>query len=47
MVGALSNGDIADNIVWPLSAQTTRISTFCTITHIFVMAVDRNFNFNL
>jgi len=31
----LSNGDIADDLEWPLTTQTT-IYTFCLAFHIFV-----------
>ena len=41
VIHALSNGDIANDLDWPISAP---ICTFCTASHIFVMAVDRNFS---
>ena len=36
VVGALSNGDIADDFECPLTAQTTPFSAFCTAIHSFV-----------
>ena len=45
MVIKWSNGEIAADLQWPQTAQTTPISTFCTAFHIFV--IFRNFKFGL
>ena len=44
VVCALSNGGIAHDLECPL---TTPFSAFCTVSHILVMDVDRNFKFRL
>jgi len=47
VVCALSNGNIADDLEWPLTTQTTTISTFCVAFHIFVAGNRRDFKFGM
>ena len=46
-VCTLFNGDIASDLEWFLTPQTTPISMFCIAFHIFVVGEYRDFKFGV
>jgi len=44
---ALSNGDVSDDIGWPLTSQTTSIFAFFVAFHNFVVSKHRDFIFGV
>jgi len=46
-LGALSNGDIADDLGSPLTPHTSPNSTFCVVFHIFIEGKPRDFKFGV
>jgi len=42
---ALSNGDVSDDLGWPLTPQTTQIFAFFVAFYIFVVGERREFKF--
>jgi len=45
VVYSVSNDYAADDLGWTIIPQTTPISTFCVVYHIFVVGEHRNFKF--